>query len=227
MEQQELELTLLNRLHNDREKFDKYIGILSTCTKPYDVADKVIKPMFLEGSVSKDEIGTNVYYGTLAELVEHLNHHHIAPKSIYYHINAKLSSWIKKKNEQDATARNEAFRQETRIIPHTDGSLEIFNYIYLREMPADVTEMLKPYIEQGFAEMKKKLQRNFNARGESEVMELKCASWLMFDVLQALKEHTPEMTLDYRSCYTRQEHITLDEALEILASETDEEQEAF
>lgn len=221
MKQSEFELMLLNQLQGDREKFNRYIRILSTCTKPLDVADKVIKPMFLEGSVSEKEISTKAYYGTLASLVRQLNQHHIALKSIYYHINGKFSQWKKEKCEQDMQS-DEAFREETRVIHHADGSLEIFQYIYLKETPDNVAAMIQPFIEQGLVEIKKKLQKNFNARGEEEV-EIKCVAWLMQDVLQTLKENVVDTMVSIQSHYTWQEQITLDEALEIIIAESDEE----
>lgn len=103
--------------------------------------------------------------------------------------------------------------------------MEIFNYLYLKEVPDNVAELLKPYIESGNAEVKKKLQRNFNARGESEVMEVGCAAWLMSDVILTLKETSGNIKVNFKSFYIRQEQITLDEALEIVDSESDEEQE--
>lgn len=221
MEQKELEEKLLNQLNGDKEKYNKYTRLLSTCTKAYDVAAKVVRPMFIDGNISKDDICKIAYYGTLAELVEHLNKHHIAPKSLYYHITANLSKW---KAEKYEAQNNEPFRQETRINHHQDGSLEIFNYIYLKEIPDNVAEMLKPYIEQGYAETRKKLLRNFNARGMAEVTEITCATWLMPDVIMTLKETAGDMTVDYKSLYIRKEQITLDEALEIINSESDEEQ---
>lgn len=81
MEQKELEEKLLNQLNGDKEKYNKYTRLLSTCTKAYDVAAKVVRPMFIDGNISKDDICKIAYYGTLAELVEHLNKHHIAPKA--------------------------------------------------------------------------------------------------------------------------------------------------
>lgn len=221
MEQKELEQKLFYRLNGNREKYSKYINLLSTCTKPYDVAVKVVRPMFIDGIVSKDDISKKDYYGTLAKLVEHLNKHHIAPKSLYYHIITNLSKW---KEEKDEAQKNEPFRQETRIKHNQDGSMEIFNYLYLKEVPDNVTELLKPYIKSGYAEVKKKLQRNFDARGESEVMEIGCAAWLMPDVILTLKETSDDMTVNFKSLYIRQEQITLDEALEIVDSESDEEQ---
>lgn len=222
MEQKELEQKLLNQLNGDKEKYSKYTNLLSTCTKAYDVAVKVVRQMFIDGNISKDDISKKAYYGTLSELVEHLNNHHIAPKSLYYHITANLSKW---KAEKYEAQNNERFRQETRIRHNQDGSLEISNYIYLKEIPDNVAEMLKPYIESGYAEIKRKLQRNFNARGEAEVMEIGCAAWLMSDVILTLKETADGMKVNYRSPYVRQEQITLDEALEIVDSETHEEQE--
>lgn len=222
MEQTELEQKLLNRLNGNQEEYSKYINLLSTCTKPYDVALKVVRPMFIEGFVSKDDISKKDYYGTLAELVEHLNNHRIAPTSLYYHIITNLSKW---KEEKDEAPKNEPFRQKTRIKHNQDGSMEIFNYLYLKEVPDNVAELLKPYIESGNAEVKKKLQRNFNARGESEVMEVGCAAWLMSDVILTLKETSGNIKVNFKSFYIRQEQITLDEALEIVDSESDEEQE--
>ena len=222
MEQKELEQKLLYRLNGNQEKFSKYTNLLSTCTKPYDVAVKVVRPMFIEGIISKDDISKNDYYGTLAELVEHLNKHRIAPTSLYYHIITNLPKW---KEEKDEAQKNEPFRQETRIKHNQDGSMEIFNYLYLKEVPDNVSELLKPYIELGYAEVKKKLQRNFNARGEEEIMEIGCAAWLMPDVILTLKETSGDMTVNFKSHYIRQEQITLDEALEIVDSESDEEQE--
>lgn len=222
MEQKELEQKLLNRLEGNQEKYCKYTNLLSLCTKPVDVADKVVRPMFIDGYISKDGISKKYYYGTLAELVEHYNGHHIAPKSLYYHIIAKLSKW---KDEKEAVQKSEPYRQETRIKHNADGSMEIFNYIYMKKIPDNVSELLKPYIELGYAEVKKKLQRNFNARGEEEVMEIGCAAWLMPDVILTLKETLDDMTVNFKSHYIRQEQITLDEALEIVDSESDEEQE--
>lgn len=224
MDKKELESKLLGYLDNDCEKLDKYSGILSTCHKPYDVANRVIKPMFMEGDIDKDDIGKEDYYGTLADLVEVQNNRHIPHKSLYYHINIRLQDW---KKEKEQNLNEASFRHETRIKRNTDGSLEIFNYIYVQTVPDNVSDLLAPYIGQGYAEMKKKLQKHFNARGEAEVMEIKCASWLMTDVIMALKETVGDMTVSFKSRYTRQNQIPLSAVLEIVESETDEEQESF
>ena len=221
MEQKELEQKLLKLFNGNQEKYCQYTSLLSLCTKPADVANKVIGPMFIDGYISKDDISKKDYYGTLAELIEHYNGHHIAPQNLDYHITANLKKW---KNEKEEAQKNEPFRQETRIRHNADGSMEIFNYVYMKNIPDNVSELLKPYIELGYAEVKKKVQRNFNARGEEEVMEIGCAAWLMPDVILTLKEISGDMTVDFKSHYIRQEQITLDEALEIIDSESDEEQ---
>lgn len=181
MEQKELELKLLNLFNGDQEKYAKYATILSTCTKPDEVANRVVKPMFIEGYVSKDEISKKAFYGTLAELVECYNGHRIAPKSLYYHITANLSEW---KKDKEAAQKSEPFRIETRIRRNADGSMEIFKYIYMKVIPDNVDEWLKAYIDSGNAEMMKNIKRNVMARGEDEVVKTKSDSELSPDIGQ-------------------------------------------
>lgn len=176
MEQEELELKLLNWLNGDREKYTTYAIILSTCTKPKDVANKVVKPMFIEGFISKDEISKIAYYGTLAKLVGYYNGHRIAPKSLYYHIITELPKWVK---EKEAAQKKEAFRQETRIRRNTDGSVEITIYTYMNKPPGYMEEWLKSCIELGNAEMEKKNIRSFDARQQDEVTDTKSGSGLV------------------------------------------------
>ena len=51
--QAEARETLLHYLGGDKEKLEQYLSTLSTCITAYEVAQKVIRPIYLEGKVEK------------------------------------------------------------------------------------------------------------------------------------------------------------------------------
>lgn len=71
--------------------------------------------------------------------------------------------------------------------------------------------------------MRQKLIKHFDARGNSLVLKIGCSSLLIVDILPILKESLGDMALAYKSRFTTQENISIDDALEIADAEDDEE----
>lgn len=211
-------------LGGDEEKLRHYLGILSTCHKPYDVADRVIKPIFLNGDVDGKDLCTESFYGTIADLAPTRNGRGINHKSLYYHINKNLGDWAKEKREEQKakTESGEEFYVDYKVKVNADGSMDYILHAHGRLEP-EMFSRLAAYIREGDLKMHHKLLKNFDARGDCEITEIRCTAGLVPDVLITLQETCGDITVTYRSPDTRQENVTLDEAMDIFESENDEE----
>ena len=226
MELNEYEMRLLCQLKGDEIMYRHYINILSACTSHRDVVTKVVKPMFKEGYVGKNEISKIHFYGTLTELVKQLNGSRIVNSSLYYQIIHKTPQW---ENEEDNAGEpdDECLSLIINIILRKGGRPIKTKTIIMEDVPDNITELLRPSVEEGHVQLKKRTLRHFNARENIEVTMVSCASCLMQYVILRLMETGAGMTVDYKSEFTSQKHVTLDKVLEMLELEDDEEQDAM
>lgn len=101
--------------------------------------------------------------------------------------------------------------------------MDVYIHIRYDQIPEEIQNLLRSYMELGYVSMRQKLVKHFDAHGNSWVLEIGCPSLLIEDVLQILKESVGDTTLTYKSRFTTQENISIDDALEIVDAEADEE----
>ena len=190
------------------------MGLLATCKKPFDVADRVIRPIYVNEDIDSKVFTTNAFYGSIACLAPEMRGRKLKPNTLYYHITANLSRWNKERNNRpQPVSEGESF-VDTRIEHHAEGGMDVYIHIRYDQIP---------YMELGYVSMRQKLVKHFDARGNSWVLKIGCSSLLIEDVLQILKESVGDTTLTYKSRFTTQENISIDDALEIVDAEADEE----
>ena len=214
---------LLGYLGGDEKKLEYYLGLLATCKKPFDVADRVIRPIYVNEDIDSKVFTTNAFYGSIACLAPEMRGRKLKPNTLYYHITANLSRWNKERNNRpQPVSEGESF-VDTRIERHAEGGFDVYIHIHDSQIPDEIERILQSYIQLGYVSMRQKLVKHFDARGNSLVLEIGCPSLLIVDVLQILKENAGDMTLTYKSRFTTQENISIDEALGIVDTEADEE----
>ena len=215
--------SLLGYLGGDEKKLEYYLGLLATCKKPFDVADRVIRPIYVNEDIDSKVFTTNAFYGSIACLAPEMRGRKLKPNTLYYHITANLSRWNKERNNRPQPVPEGAFFVNTRIERHAEGGFDVYIHIHDSQIPDEIERILQSYIQLGYVSMRQKLVKHFDARGNSLVLEIGCPSLLIVDVLQILKENAGDMTLTYKSRFTTQENISIDDAMEIVDAEADEE----
>lgn len=215
--------SLLGYLGGDEKKLEYYLGLLATCKKPFDVADRVIRPIYVNEDIDSKVFTTNAFYGSIACLAPEMRGRKLKPNTLYYHITANLSRWNKERNNRPQPVPEGESFVNTRIERHAEGGLDVYIHIHDSQIPDEIERILQSYIQLGYVSMRQKLVKHFDARGNSLVLEIGCPSLLIVDVLQILKENAGDMTLTYKSRFTTQENISIDDAMEIVDAEADEE----
>lgn len=214
---------LLGYLGGDEKKLEYYLGLLATCKKPFDVADRVIRPIYVNEDIDSKVFTTNAFYGSIACLAPEMRGRKLKPNTLYYHITANLSRWNKERNNRPQPVPEGESFVNTRIERHAEGGFDVYIHIHDSQIPDEIERILQSYIQLGYVSMRQKLVKHFDARGNSLVLEIGCPSSLIVDVLQILKENAGDMTLTYKSRFTTQENISIDDAMEIVDAEADEE----
>ena len=92
--------SLLGYLGGDEKKLEYYLGLLATCKKPFDVADRVIRPIYVNEDIDSKVFTTNAFYGSIACLAPEMRGRKLKPNTLYYHITANLSLWNKERNNR-------------------------------------------------------------------------------------------------------------------------------
>lgn len=215
--------SLLGYLGGDEKKLEYYLGLLATCKKPFDVADRVIRPIYVNEDIDSKVFTTNAFYGSIACLAPEMRGRKLKPNTLYYHITANLSRWNKERNNRPQPVPEGESFVNTRIERHAEGGFDVYIHIHDSQIPDEIERILQSYIQLGYVSMRQKLVKHFDARGNSLVLEIGCPSLLIVDVLQILKENAGDMTLTYKSRFTTQENISIDDAMEIVDAEVDEE----
>ncbi|QJE26856.1 hypothetical protein HHO38_00220 [Parabacteroides distasonis] len=215
--------SLLGYLGGDEKKLEYYLGLLATCKKPFDVADRVIRPIYVNEDIDSKVFTTNAFYGSIACLAPEMRGRKLKPNTLYYHITANLSRWNKERNNRPQPVPEGESFVNTRIERHAEGGFDVYIHIHDSQIPDEIERILQSYIQLGYVSMRQKLVKHFDVRGNSLVLEIGCPSLLIVDVLQILKENAGDMTLTYKSRFTTQENISIDDAMEIVDAEADEE----
>lgn len=214
---------LLGYLGGDAEKLEYYLRLLATCKNAFDVANRVIRPIYVNEDIDSKVFTMNAFYGSVACLAPEMRGEKLKPCTLYYHITKNLSRWNKERNNRPQPSPEGESFVDTRIERHAEGGFDVYIHIHDSQIPDEIERIFQSYIQQGYVSMRQKLVKHFDARGNSLVLEIGCSSLRIADVLRTLKESVGEITLTYKSRFTTQENISIDDALEIVDTEADEE----
>ena len=215
---------LLKKLGGDKDRLEKYLQVLDTCHKPYEVASKVIGPMFVENDgIDEQVVCKKEFYGSIASLATPQDGKPLKPANLYYHITTHLPQW--KKEKRQVRQQVESTTVDVRLEIHDGGIFDTYIHIHCKKLPEELMAMLKPYIYSGYAKLETKVIKGFDARTQISGFELSAPLLLMPDFLMMLKEFGNDTKISYTSSYTYQQNLSVDEALEIATIEADEDEE--
>lgn len=91
---------LLGYLGGDEKKLEYYLKQLATCKRAFDVADRVIRPIYVSENISSKVFTMNAFYGCVACLAPEIRGKELKPKTLYYHITTNLSQWNKERRNR-------------------------------------------------------------------------------------------------------------------------------
>lgn len=74
--------SLLGYLGGDEKKLEYYLGLLATCKKPFDVADRVIRPIYVNEDIDSKVFTTNAFYGSIACLAPEMRGRKLKPNTL-------------------------------------------------------------------------------------------------------------------------------------------------
>lgn len=88
--------SLLRYLRGDEKKLREYMGILSQCVTASDVAQKVIRPIYINensNNLTSKDICKRDFYTPIASLASEKSGRRINAHTLYYHINNHVKDW--------------------------------------------------------------------------------------------------------------------------------------
>ena len=216
--------TLLAYLGGDEEKLNNYLEKLSCCNKAFDVADRVIKPIYIYEGLSPKTICSRDFYGPIAYLSSTVYGKKIKSDALYYHISSNLlPRWKKEREEiQNRPVEREEDHMDFVLELTPEGRVNVKLSIPVDKLPASFLEMLEPYLAIGYAKLHQKVVKGFDARSGASVYELDCPLLLASDFLMLLKEDGGECMVSYRSASMNRKCISIDEALQMADAEIEE-----
>lgn len=221
-----LRQSLLSCVGCNKEKLDNYLEQLIYCNKAYDVAHRVIRPIFVNEGLEEKKVCMRAFYGTIAQLTPQKDGKAVVkPDALYYHIVANLPKWKEEQKERKKTQQESDELIDTVIELSPQGEIDVKIHIRSKKLPSTLEELLKPYIQHGYARLSQKEVKSLDARTGGTMMELACPLQLMPDFLLLLQEHEVDAVVTYLSHYTRRQNISIEEALEIAMTEIEESNE--
>lgn len=216
---------LLCYLGGDEQKLHYYMEVLSRCVTAYDVAQKVVHPIFVEANdndLTPDTVCKVKFYGPIAALASEVRGGRpLKPNTLYYHISNHVRVWDRERRERQAADREGYVNVEIRHLPDGGGT-EVRLRIPAEHVSDRMGEALRELIALGTASLLEKKKRRFDGRGESRVVEIVGSPWLMPDVLALLEAYAPEAILGYQSANIRRDKVFVGEAVSMLDAELEE-----
>ena len=221
--QAEARETLLHYLGGDKEKLEQYLSTLSTCITAYEVAQKVIRPIYLEGKVEKAKLNRQSFYRPIVELAPMIHGKPLKLATLYYHIIQNSSKWEKEKESHEAQQKEleqDLMKEfiDIQFVIHEDKSVDTVIRIRSTRLSDGFMEILQPLINQEVVRLKQKRMKSFDARTDMLVWEIGCPALLMSDILSMLKDAGCDQIVSCESPDTEQYDLTVDETMEIVLS---------
>lgn len=218
---------LLRYLKGDECKLRSYLEPLPYCVNAFDVVYKVIRPIYMNeygDDITSESIRKKAFYGPLAALASNVvPGRPVKPATLYYHICENVGSWEKARREKLEDDRKNCV--DVRVTRRNDGSADVCLRIPAEQVPAGLMEMLGRIVGLGYASMREKILKHFDARGADRTLEVRCARWLVPDVLAHLETYAPDVRLGYRSANVAREGLTVGETFSMVEAEGVEEHE--
>ncbi len=151
---------LLGYLGGSEKKLDFYLNRLASCSKPFDVAERVIKQMYIEEGIDQKELCMRAFYGPIVGLAPMMRGEKLKESTLYYHITENLSRWRKEralKLEREKREPEDSY-VDTRVEWRADGSFDTFIHLHSRQLPDDMKEILRAFMKMAYARQREKNQ---------------------------------------------------------------------
>ena len=142
---------LLRYLGGDEEKLERYLRLLAACASAFEVADRVVRRVYVEENIPHEVFTKESFYGLFATLAPMMKNGSLKPKTLYYHIAKHLPEW----REERGKRRKEMPRNyERAYVPQLfsrNGTVYAIVHFHSDELPEDMLRMLEYCIEKGWA----------------------------------------------------------------------------
>lgn len=216
---------LLGYLGGNEEKFDRYLSQLAICQKAYDVADRVIRPIYINEAIKKEDVCKRNFYGSILDYAAATYEKKFNADTLYYHIYTKVEKeW---KNERKARIQQQATEQ-TKASVNKEKAATVVNIhlnITLHINGEKVFELLKQLSRKLYFTFTKNTESHFDGDGTAVVYQLCGTPSDMVAVLQSIGRELGETSIEKVS-YLSKEHgiylynIPLSEAIKTAEDES-------
>lgn len=142
---------LLRYLGGDEEKLERYLRFLAACASAFEVADRVVRRVYVEENIPHEVFTKESFYGLFAALAPEMKNGSLKPKTLYYHIAKHLPEW----REERGKRRKEMPRNyERAYVPQRfsrDKEVDAIIHLHSDAIPEEILRNVEYCIEKGWA----------------------------------------------------------------------------
>lgn len=203
---------LLGYLGGDEDKLEQYISKLAICHEAADVAERVIRPIYINENISDEVICKKAFYGSILYLAAEEFKKDIKANTMYYQITSKIKGW---KKEREAKKTNE--KPTTVVNIHLNISLHING--------EKVFELLKLLSQKLYFTFTRTTESHFDGDGTAAVYQLCGTPSDMAVILQSIGQELDETSIENVTYLSKEQglylyNITLSEAIKTAEDES-------
>lgn len=142
---------LLQYLGGNEQKLAHYLGLLAACASAFEVADKVVRRVYVEENIPHEVFTKESFYGLFAALAPEMKNGSLKPKTLYYHIAKHLPEWREERGKRrKEMPRNYKLAYARRRFSR-DGTVDAIVHIHSDKLPETILRELEYCIEKGWA----------------------------------------------------------------------------
>lgn len=142
---------LLQYLGGDEEKLERYLRLLAACASAFEVADCVVRRIYVEENIPHEVFTKESFYGLFAALAPEMKNGPLKPKTLYYHIKKYHSKW---KDEREKRRKEMPRNYERAYVPRRfprDGKVDAVVHFHSNAIPETILRNVEYCIEKGWA----------------------------------------------------------------------------
>ena len=142
---------LLQYLGGDEEKLERYLRLLAACASAFEVADCVVRRIYVEENIPHEVFTKESFYGLFAALAPEMKNGSLKPKTLYYHIKKYHSKW---KDEREKRRKEMPRNYERAYVPRRfprDGKVDAVVHFHSNAIPETILRNVEYCIEKGWA----------------------------------------------------------------------------
>lgn len=142
---------LLQYLGGDEEKLERYLRLLAACASAFEVADCVVRRIYVEENIPHEVFTKESFYGLFAALAPEMKNGPLKPKTLYYHIKKYHSKW---KDEREKRRKEMPRNYEQAYVPRRfprDKKVDAVVHFHSDAIPETILRNVEYCIEKGWA----------------------------------------------------------------------------